>query len=309
MKNGQLVRRNHQNKWVLTRDLSKPASPESAARRARKERAKAGKARKVGDQSRGTGVVPIEATTLEDKLRVKLELRARQRKVTKDGTAAAVLVAMPGVHTLSFATRYIDGGRDRFLEVVKYAALDNHPAAVAWWMVYADLLQSEREIVSFDDVCAAAGIRPSDFVALIVKTAMEQGRDAGNLVAAFMHPLVVKAAAESAQRIDGAGAEIGFKDRERLLQGAGLFPIPRAMSINVHASANAQAASAAKGEPSVPSFTETLRHAEGIKSGVQKELTAAPLPSFVSATQGAAAPAAIDAQLISPDVDESTEST
>ena len=274
----------------MTADPDRPPTPESAARRQRKlrvklERAELRKLRQATQAAgvkRGKGVVPIPEISNEDKLRVKLELRSRQRGVTKDGTANIVIASLPGTHALSLATRYIDGGREHFIDLVKYAALDNHPDAVAWWVVYADLTESERKIVSFDDVCAAAGVRPSKFVGLIVEVAMEIGRDVGNLVMAMTHPKVVEAAAKSAQRIDGDGADIGFRDRERFMQGQGLYPTPKAMSINV--SANATAAAAAKNEPSVPTFSQALTLAESAKAALPAGTTA--LPSFLAAHDG-----------------------
>lgn len=278
--------RNADGKWVFVADPCKTPKPESLARRQRKQRAARGESTGLPRTAykSGRGLLPIENVSEEDRLKIKL--RDKQRAMFKQsGEATQTLVTLPGEHLLSLATRYIDGGRDRFVQFVQYAALDNHPAAVAWFAVYADLTPTERDLVSFDDICVAAGVRPSDLMSLVVKTAMEYGRDVGNLVAAATHPKIVAKAAESAQRIDGDYAELAFRDRQALFQHHNFLPLPRGVQVNVNAnaSASAQAAAAAKAEPTMPSFTADLAKADAI----QRKL------------QGVAPP--VEAVLISPD--------
>lgn len=299
---GRIQKRNHQNKWVFVADPTKPPAPESAARAARKARAAAGKAKLPGGKQ-GRGVLPFADATPEEKLQIKL--REKQRAIAKrSGVGGFELPHLPGVHVLSLAIRYLDGGRDRFVELVKLAAMNNEPAAVAWWTVYADLTPTERVLVSFDDVTMAAGIRPSDFVPLIVKTAMEIGRDVGNLVAAMTHPSIVAKAAASAERIDGAYADVAYRDRMALLQHHQFLPIPKGMSIHVNASANAQAAAAASAEPTVPNFADDVARTGQIRHGVQQQLQA---PSAAEELFGTGAPATTpvaEGVLIAPDVDD-----
>lgn len=177
---------------------------------------------------------------------------------------------------MALAVRYIEGGRQRFLEVVYQAAQNGDPDAVKWITVFADLRPYEQAKVSFDDICAASGVRPSDLMAIAVSTAMEFGEDVGNLVAASMHPKVVRQMAKSAMRIGGANAEIALKDRIALMQHSRFLPIPRnaSMHVNVNASSSANAAAAAKAttEPSVPSFAEDMSSLIGPKAQVQRVL-------------------------------------
>lgn len=278
-------------RWVFVPDPSRPADPASVIRAARKKRAKAGLPnRKPGDQKRGTGRVPF-AVSPEDRLRLKL--REKQRNVYKDSTASTKLTpTLAGVHALSFATRYIDGGRATFIEAVQLAVLERCPAAEAWFAVYADLLPYEREIVSFDDVCAASGVKPSQLMAEVVSTVMEIGRDAGNLIAALMHPKVIGAMAESGADLKSTNPEISQRDRMAFLQGRGFLPVPKNAVINVHASASAQAAAAAASEPSVPSFAADLG-----------ALRPRQLPTADPALDPVTAPATADAVLLNEDDD------
>lgn len=198
-------------------------------------------------------------TSEADRLRFKLQEYAKaipkEREVVRNK-----LVTLPGVNALSMATRYIEGGRERFVELVQMAVLNGIPAAESWWEVYSKLLTNERLKVSFDDVCAASGTSPKDLMAAVVSTAMEYGQDVGNLVAAATHPAVVARLAESAQRITGKYAEVSHKDRIAFLQGQPVrfLPQPRGNTVTVNASANSQAAALAANEPSVPTFADDM---------------------------------------------------
>lgn len=208
--------------------------------------------------------VPFE---ISDADKLRLELRDRRRATKPGHPAPDDLPTLPGVNALSLATRYIDGGRERFIELVQLAVLDNHPHACNWWAVYKDLTPYQRTLVSFDDVCAASGVKPSALMATVVTVAMELGRDVGNLVAALTHPDVVAKLAESAKRIDGSFAEIAHKDRLAFLQAQGYMPVPKSHVINVNASANAQAAAAAASEPAMPAFAADIAQARHVGGG------------------------------------------
>jgi hypothetical protein len=202
-------------------------------------------------------------------MQVRLQQAGSQNRVMADvgDPALTRLPTLPGVSSLSIATRYLPGGRDRFVEYVQFAALNTHDIAKKWLFVYDDLLLSEQRIVSFDDVCAAAGVKPSELMALVVSTAMEYGIDVGNLVAAAGHPEVVAKSVESASRIAGKGAMIGLRDREMLFQHHNFTPTSRGgpiVNVSQHASANAQAAAVADSDPSVPSFAATMHRIRGV---------------------------------------------
>jgi hypothetical protein len=212
----------------------------------------------------------------QDEIRMKLR-DARRRIAGGNGEVPKDLPTLPGVQSLAIATRYIDGGRVRFIEFVQMAMLNRLPNCEKWWMVYADLLPGERHTVSYDDVCAAAGVRPSELMAEVVSTGMEFGTDVGNLAAAALHPAIVHQTGKSAKRIAGEYAEIAMKDRHALLQARGFLPVPKGSTIHVHAnaSANAQAAAAAQADPSVPSFADNMASLSSPRRGVQQQLVEA----------------------------------
>ncbi len=184
-----------------------------------------------------------------------MELRRRGRQ--PDDTPLT-LPTLPGVDSISIATRYLANGRKQFLELMQHAVLNNDPLACKWWFVYMDLTPAARLHVSLDDVTCASGVEAAALCGMLVSTAMRFGRDVAEMVRAMTHPKVVQAQALSAERIDGPFAEVGFKDRIAFLQGMGTLPVPKGATINMHMSANAVAAAAASNEPTVPSFAQDL---------------------------------------------------
>lgn len=293
-------------------DSSRPAT--EASRKRAERRAREANFDYADPADRPNNLPPKKARAgikLDPADAIRLKLRQHQRKIWDgNGPAPTQLTTLANVHAFDFATRYLDGGRSRLIECIQLAVLERLPEATAWWMVYADLLPSERQSVSLDDICAATGVRPSRLMAEVVSTMMEHGRDVANLIAAMTHPKVFEAAALSAQRIDGPHADIALKDRHALLQTSGHMPVQKGGTvINVHASANAKAASAAASEPSVPSFTSTMtRVREVVTARTAGQLSAASsdldLP-FLNAGAGArAAQPPVEAELMPPSDDE-----
>lgn len=186
---------------------------------------------------------------------------------------------MTGVSGLAIAARYIEGGRQRFLEYVNLAALNGVESAVRFWQVYADLPAYGRQNASLDDIAWAANVKPDEFMGMIVSTAMKHSIDVGNLVAASMHPDIVRQAAKSAKRIGGQFADVAFKDRLLLLQASGLAPMPKGQGTSVHvhanASASAEAAAASKSETSVPTFADDMAAIDGATLHGQRALSPA----------------------------------
>lgn len=206
--------------------------------------------------------------------------RAKRTLARKYGRT---LPEMPTINALAFTIRYLPGGRNRFLEFVKLASQNGDPVADAWWKVFCELVPSERKNVSFDDVCAGAGVKPSALLASVVGHGVEAMTDMGNLVAAAFHPEVIAAMGKSALKID---SDIGSEDRKLFLQGKGFLPTPKGASIHLHANASAssQAAAASSSEPSVPKFAADIASLADSRSEVQRQLAeAAPQVDVIDA--------------------------
>lgn len=215
----------------------------------------------------------IEDLPREDQVRIKL--RQIKRSISAQVTdAPTTLTTVADVHSLAFAIRYLDGGRDAFIAFVQGGMLEELPESTAWFRVYADLTPYERIRANLDDICAAAGVRPSKLLSEIVSMVMERGRDVGNLAAAVMHPQVVAALAKSGSTIDGKNPEIHHKDRIAFLQGMGTLPLPKGVVINNNLNASAAAAAIAAESPSMPSFAEDMRGVTGTRTVGQRALAA-----------------------------------
>lgn len=219
-----------------------------------------------------TGVAPDPGERVEGQRAIKYEPSAVSKKLARlaRGKGDAVFPTIPGVQSLSIATRFLNGGRDHFIELVQMAGLEGHEDAVKFLSVLAALLPGERLRANYDEVCAAAGVRPSRLVGAVTAIAMEYGADVGNLVYAASHPKVVAAGVAAALKPEGT------KDREMLFQHQGFIPVPRSAQITVNASANAQAqAAAASQSTGVPSFADDIRAVGDASRVVAKQLEAA----------------------------------
>lgn len=223
--------------------------------------------------------------TDKEKVTAKLKETGRRR-------GSRDLATIPGVQSLSIATRYLDGGREMFLTLVQAAALEGDQDAEKFLLVYQDLSPYEQKIANFDEITAAAGVRPSKLVAAMTTVAMERGRDVGNLVAAVTHPQVVAAGVHAAKQPDG------IEDRKMLFQHHGFIPIPKATTINVTANAQAAAASQA-GAASLPSFADDLAE---IREGRQPAALPAAQPTE-DLTFDADTAASPEPELVEADVD------
>lgn len=227
----------------------------------------------------GNTPAPVQPAINSPSDLLRLKLRQIARRHVQDG-GNPDLPTLPGVNVLALATRYIEGGRPRFIEYVQLAALNRYAPAVNWWLVYRDLTPGERSWVSYDDVCAAAQVRPSEFLACVVQAATEFSQDTGNLVAAAMHPAVVHQAGRSAKRIGGRHANIALQDRKMMFEHAQFIPSAKfGTTVNVNASASAQAAAAAAQDPSVPSFASDMAALGSSRLVVHKSIEGEVLPA------------------------------
>lgn len=231
-----------------------------------------------------------EAPAFDRTLRAKLQ--QQYVKLTKRlGRPAKRLPTLPDVHCLGDLATHIPGGRDRFIQLIQAAMLDNDEQATAWWTVYADLTPAERKVANLDEIGLVAGVPFWDLVGTVARTGARYGTEISQLVFTLLTPDVVVAAAGSAQ----LPGEAGFPDRQMFLQGSGLVPSPKGHTteVNVHATANAAAAAET---PSRLRFLDDVAEAGEARETVQQDLakqiegTAPTSPVFegVTVEQGAA---------------------
>lgn len=162
--------------------------------------------------------------------------------------------------------RFVPRGRETVLDLIQRCARNGEVPAQRWLAVYQDLREIDRKRADLDAICEVASVRPDEFMAMVISTAMRLGSDAADLTAAVMHPRIVAQTAKSAMRIGGENAEIAQKDRQWILENRG-FIMPKAGSmVTVNAVAAAQSA------PSVPSFLDSIGSAAQVHRSVQKAI-------------------------------------
>lgn len=202
--------------------------------------------------------------------------------------AAAIDLGIPMAeyaNTLSMAIRLLGGGVNEFLKGVHLASTAKCDEAVKFLTVYESWLP-RFGLATPDAICARAGISPVDLIKAVVGVLYTANAELANWVAASAHPEIVERTVRSAERLN---SKIGRQDRHDLLVHAGFLPTSKGATINVHATAAAQAAAAAV------SFNGQQPRAAGDRS---------PLPSFLSAVNDvSAAREQVQRQLLAADDD------
>lgn len=171
---------------------------------------------------------------------------------------------LPGEGSLTLATRHMKRGRGGVLGYIQLAASEGNVEAKTWMLCWSELSPYEQRTITLDDICAACGVSAVKLLKAIVGVAYEANIDVANLVAAATHPEVVAASAKHAMKKDG------IEDRKLLFQHHNFIPVPKGTTINVHASASAQAASSASNDQSVPDFLVDAEEIDDTKQQVQK---------------------------------------
>lgn len=225
------------------------------------------------------------------------QARLRLSRIAEQRGVNAVL---PGVHALAMATRHLPGGRLAFLEYVKLAVLEGNTHAICWWTTFEECPLTQQLKVSFDDICAASGVKPSELMGAVVEIAMTHAVDVGNLVAALNHPSVVSALARSSKRITGEYADIAQKDRVAFLQHSQFLPVAKGAQINNYVTAQASAAAQAKANESagVPSFLGDAEATRPAIQGVQQQLITEGAAGRTMAEEIGATTRVADAELV-----------
>lgn len=203
----------------------------------------------------------------------KTDIQLVREKILKHRerfTGKKTLPTIEGVQALSMMTRYLDGGRDRFLELAQNAMAAGHDVAERWMFVFADLTPIQRTRVNFDDVCAGAGVSPLDLVKSMLETEWTYSRDVADIIRVAALPKMMGKLVESGLQLNGKNPEVSERDRARFLQSANMIPTPKGTTIQI--AANAQAAASAAMDPSVPSFRDDMEALSATTRAVQRAI-------------------------------------
>lgn len=209
---------------------------------------------------------PAPIADYDRPLREKLQHRYQQL-AKRLGKSVQKLPTLPDVHCLGEVAARLPRGRPELIQLIQAAMLADDPVAKAWWIVYADLNPTERDLVNLDEVGLAAGVQWWDVLGVLTVTGARLGTKIGRLIHAMTQPAVVAASARNAELL----GEDGFPDRQMLLQGSGIAPTPKGHTTQVTVTATAQAAAATDTGRGL-GFLEDVAHAEEARGTVQQHL-------------------------------------
>lgn len=258
---------------------------------------------------RGTRVVEVDKE-VRPKRAKGLTARDKNPSAGRDSDAAAgraaallkapppepkPLVILPFESTLAYVFKGA-GGRETAVNAARMLQEENEPCRK---IVYAwdTATQRDRDTIKLEDLCAAAGISPDEFLGLIIPALWRRNLDIGKLIAAMAHPQIVEASVQAAK------TTWGTLDRQMLHTQSGFLPTKAGQQINID---NRKQTLVTGGNsvkdtsaPGLPSFeqdcitgAEALRGDAGANNAGQKRLPA-PKPD-----QEVTALAIIDAEVI-----------
>lgn len=158
---------------------------------------------------------------------------------------ALVVSAMPG-GGLAYAARALPGGRASLMELARLSESPKVKEIVAEW---DKLTPTRRGKTRLEVLCDSFGLSPGEFLGAVVKAAFEHNTDISKLILAVNTPRIVQKSVQQALK------QKGFKDREMLMQAAGIAP----KGGGIHVTAQAVAASksqAGSQERGLPPFEQ-----------------------------------------------------
>ena len=123
-------------------------------------------------------------------------------------------------------------------DAILYLRCSKAPEAVLMCLKYDSLVDTEKQAITLDHLCAAAknekgeSVDPSRCLGIITEQMFSRSISVTNLIAASRAPDVMKAA------VWYAGTPDGHQDRKMLLQTIGVAPVPKNQSTYINVSGN-----------------------------------------------------------------------
>jgi len=186
------------------------------------------------------------------------------------------LVILPFESTLAYVFKG-SGGRETAINAARMIQDEDtrcHKVVYAW----DSATQRDRDTIKLEDLCAAAGLTPDEFLGLIIPALWRRNLDIGKLIAAMAHPQVVEAS------IQAAKTQWGGMDRQMLHTASGFLPTKSGSQINIdnrRQVLNTNGSVKDTSAPGLPSFeqdcivgAETLRGDAGAGNTGRKRLPA-----------------------------------
>lgn len=119
---------------------------------------------------------------------------------------------------ISHIFREAEGGIPRILDAL--SGYDQEDAQ-AFMEKYNSVSLSDRDRLSLEEICVAAGVKTLDLLAAVVKALFLEGQTISSIIASTSHPKVVRKTVEMALEPGG------HRDREMLHTSQGFLPTPK----------------------------------------------------------------------------------
>jgi hypothetical protein len=156
----------------------------------------------------------------------------------------------------SIITR-LQGGKASFMALAELAP-QIEPELAVIIEDWQKLSTHGKRVTKVEDLCAARQIDPFHFLAVVNEAAMKFRDNALLLIASMNAPILLEKSAQYGMQKDG------FKDRQAILQHAGIFPSPQGTRINIlnQNSAKAASQSEANVDRGLPTFERSISEME-----------------------------------------------
>jgi hypothetical protein len=117
---------------------------------------------------------------------------------------------------------------------------------------------TRRKQINIEELCAAHDVDPIHFISIVAEAAMRFKDNATLMISSMHSPALLEKSIQFGMKKDG------WKDRQAVLQGAGVFPSPQGTRISILNQNSAKAAAAAEVnvERGLPTFERSIADME-----------------------------------------------
>lgn len=160
---------------------------------------------------------------------------------------------LPFENTLAFAFRN-SGGKETAINAARLLQ-DQDIRFKKFVYAYDIATTRDKETITLESLCAAAGLTPADFLAEIVPALWRRSVDIGKITAAIAHPMVVEAT------IAQSMSPFGTQEKKMLLESIGFLPTSKGITIDNRHQTLINHSVGVEHVPGLPSFED-----DGIES-------------------------------------------
>lgn len=159
----------------------------------------------------------------------------RKHTIHRAGALKRLGINQEQANRLQRISHILDHAEGGTPTVIAALRLCDDPDAGKFLDKFDSVSKTDKNYLSIEEICVAAGVVPKRLLELAVSALVEDGQSAGSIVAATFHPRIIRKTAEEALAdhvyYDSMGNPIvksGYRDRHLFLQGTGFLPQAKA---------------------------------------------------------------------------------